>query len=143
MSSISAAASGRSSKQVAAGAEQRAERKDQALPQVVDGRVGHLGEALLEVVVEGPGLRGEDRQRRIIAHGADRLLPVLGHGAQDDGQLFRGVPKGELLLGRAGALAARPVSRGLGDGRGALPLGGQVRLRTVAGESTRRRAAGR
>ncbi len=37
----------------------------------VDGRVGDLGEELVEVVEEVARLLGEHRQRRVVAHRAD------------------------------------------------------------------------
>ena len=44
-------------------------------------RSRHLGEALLEVVVERVRPRGEHRERRVLAKGEQRLLPSVGHVA--------------------------------------------------------------
>ena len=46
----------------------------------VDGRVGDLGEQLLEVAVELAGLPGEHSERRVDAHGDEGLVGVARHG---------------------------------------------------------------
>mmetsp|Transcript_15725 Transcript_15725/g.37201 ORF Transcript_15725/g.37201 Transcript_15725/m.37201 type:complete len:830 (-) Transcript_15725:1712-4201(-) len=60
-------------------AEVHVERHHQVLAQRVDGRVGYLGEALLEVVVEDVGLLGEDGQRRVVTHAEGGLLAGRRH----------------------------------------------------------------
>ncbi len=71
---------------------------DQLLADSVDGRVGDLGEKLLEVIVQQPGLIGEHGQGRIVAHRADWLDGVLGHGPHHHPQGFVGIAKGLLAL---------------------------------------------
>ncbi len=82
--------------QVAAGAQQHGQGHHPGLPQGIDGRVRHLGEALLEEIVKGAGPSGEHRQRRVIAHGADGLLTGPGHRAKQEGQLLRRVAERDL-----------------------------------------------
>ena len=60
------------------------ETHHQLLADRVDGRVGHLGEKLFEVGEKQLGLLGQDRQRRVVAHGARGFFPLLGHGLQND-----------------------------------------------------------
>jgi hypothetical protein len=84
----------------------------------VDGRVGDLGEELLEVGVEKAGLFGEDGERRVVAHRSDGFLARLGHDLENgggDAEFLLGVAGGELLLeeGRAGGGAG--FERGLAD----------------------------
>jgi hypothetical protein len=62
----------------------------------VDRRVGHLTEVLPEEVRQGPVLVGQHRQRRVVAHRADRLLGVLDHRGQDQLQLLEGQPRRQL-----------------------------------------------
>ena len=47
----------------------------------IDGRIGDLGELLAEVVVEGAHLARQHRHRRVVTHGADRLLAAFGQHA--------------------------------------------------------------
>ena len=49
---------------------------DDLFPGRVDGRVSHLGEALLKVIKQRLALSGQGRQRRIHAHGGDALRAV-------------------------------------------------------------------
>ena len=74
-------------------------RHHHLFPDGIDGRVGHLGEELLEVVVEQRRLVGENRQRRIRAHGPDRFFAVPGHGSHQQAKIFHGIAEG-LLLGQ-------------------------------------------
>ena len=57
--------------------------RDHALAQSVDGRVGDLGEQLMEVVEEGARLRGETGERRVHAHRRQWHRALLGHRARD------------------------------------------------------------
>ena len=75
----------------------------------VDRRVGHLREALLEVVKEEPGLLGEDGEGGIVAHRADRFLAVGRHRLEEGGDVLAAVAEaglagkqvaGDLLGGR-------------------------------------------
>ena len=59
------------------------ERHGQLFAVGVDGRVGHLGEALLEPAEQGLRLVAEAGQGLVRPHGADGLLGVLGHGHED------------------------------------------------------------
>ena len=69
---------------------------DQFLPDGVDGRVGHLGEQLLEIIEQERRLSGEDGQRRVISHGAEGLRAFQHHGT--DNQLHILLGKSELAL---------------------------------------------
>ena len=89
-------------------AEEGHERHDQLLADGVDGRVGHLREELLEVPVEELRLFGENRQRLVGPHGADRLVAGDRHGVED--QL-------DVLAGIAEVLLAAEQAAGLGRGR--------------------------
>ena len=92
--------------QVGLGPDGGRQRGHQLLADGVERRVGHLGEELGEVVVEQAGAVREHRDRRVRAHGAERLGAGAGHGGQDDAQLLGRVAE-EALLGddaaRAGA----------------------------------------
>ena len=76
---------------------------DQLLADPVERRVRHLGEELLEVVVQEPRTVREHRQRGVGAHRADRLLAVPGHGAHDEAQVLVGVAE-ELLAPEDGSV---------------------------------------
>ena len=89
-------------------AEEGHERHDQFLADGVDGRVGHLREELLEVPVEQLRLFGEDGQRLVGPHGADRLVAGDRHGVEY--QL-------DVLAGVAEVLLAAEQAAGLGRGR--------------------------
>ena len=49
-----------------------------------DGGVGHLREALLEVVVEHPRLVRERRQLRVVAHGSERVAAVTDQAQEHE-----------------------------------------------------------
>ena len=66
--------------------------------QWVDRRVGDLGEALLEIVVEEVGLGGEHRQGDVVAHAVGGLLAGPGHVLDHQIQVFGGETEGALLL---------------------------------------------
>ncbi|HOG65757.1 MAG TPA: hypothetical protein PLD82_10015 [Spirochaetota bacterium] len=63
----------------------------------VDRRIGDLGKKLFEIIEEQLRLIGEDSERGIGSHRADRFLPVTGHRAQDVFDLFIAVPVQDLL----------------------------------------------
>ena len=68
------------------------------LTQGVNGRVGDLGEHLLEVFKQGrPGV-AQHSQRGIAAHGTGRLTAVLGHGQNDGGNILVAVAESLLQL---------------------------------------------
>ena len=96
---------GRLGEQVALGAHAGAQAHHDQLADRVDRRVGHLREELLEVGEERRLAVGHDRERRVVAHRADRLLGVGGHRRQQHPQVLLGVAEGELA--RAQRLGAR------------------------------------
>ena len=83
--------------QVALGPDGGPEGGDQLFADGVEGRVGHLGEELGEVVVEHAGAVRQHGDGGIRAHGAQRLPAGLGHGGQDHPQLLGGVAEEPLL----------------------------------------------
>jgi hypothetical protein len=89
-------------------------RDDDLLADRVDRRVGHLGEELLEIIVEQARLVGEHRERGVVAHGADGLDAVLGHRGDDDALVLKGVAEGELALEERGVIG-RLDGRRLGE----------------------------
>ncbi len=93
--------------QVVLAADGRLHRHDDLFADAVDRRIGHLGEELLEVVVEQLRPIREHGQGGVVAHRADRLVAVLGHRRHQDLQIFAGVAEG--LLPRA-ARSRDPVS---------------------------------
>ena len=97
-------------KQVALGTEAGLGGGDDFLADTVNRRVRDLREELLEIIVEQARLVREDGEGRVVAHRADRLNPVAGHGGEDDALVFMRVAKGELAL-----LEGVPVGR---SGRG-------------------------
>jgi len=103
---------------VAVGAGQDLDRHDELFADRVNRRIGHLGEKLLEVGIENPGLLGEHGQRRVVAHGTDRLFAGFRHGLEDGGNhadLLLGVAGGKLLLDQAGAGRGLGVERRFAD----------------------------
>ena len=71
-------------------------RGHQLLADLIERGIRHLGEELLEVVVERPGTVREHGQRRVGAHRAHRLFAVLGHRQQQDSQVLVGVAERDL-----------------------------------------------
>ena len=95
-------------------AENGAQRHDEALAQVVDRRVGDLGEALLEVVIERTRPSRERRQRRVVAHRVGGVVRVGRDRAEEHHELLARVAEGRLAGGQAprrGARAASPSTR--------------------------------
>ncbi len=78
---------------VALGTDVGPEAHDHFLPNRVDRRIGDLGEELLEVVVDQPRAVGKHRQWRIVAHGTEGLLGVLGHRLEDQLQMLECEPE--------------------------------------------------
>ena len=93
-----AAGLGRRLEQVALGPDAGRDLGHQLLADAVERRVGHLGEELLEVVVEEPRPVREHGERRVGAHGAHRLLAGRRHGRQEQAQVLVGVAEGLLAL---------------------------------------------
>ena len=88
------------------GAEVRRERHHEPLTQRVDGRIGHLGKALAEVVVEQSRTVGQHGRGRVIAHREDRILSLFGHRPQDVRHVLERVAEGMLQRGRLAGRAA-------------------------------------
>ena len=98
------------------------EAHDHLLPDGVDRGIGHLGEELVEVVEEVPGLVGQDRERRVVAHRPHRFLAVPGHRGHQDAQVLERVAEG-LLLGEDAARRRLQELAGRGEiGEGDLSL---------------------
>ena len=91
---------------VALGADVAGERHHHLFADRIDGRIGHLREQLLEVIEQRLRLVGETGERRIGAHGADRLLALLGHGTEDHLEVFVGVAEGALPDQQGGRVGA-------------------------------------
>ncbi len=83
--------------EVAARPETGRQGHHQLLADGVNGRVGDLGEELLEVGEEIETAVAEHCQRGIVAHRADGLLAVPRHRGDDHLQLLLGVPE-DLVL---------------------------------------------
>ena len=83
------------------------QRHDDLFPDGVDGRVGDLGEALLEVVVEHARLVGHHRQRRVVAHGAERVAQLPDQGLQHDLHGLDGIAEGVHARRQRGRVARR------------------------------------
>ena len=84
--------------QVGARADQADQAHDRFLADRIDRRIGHLGEALLEVVEEVLGLVGQHRDRGVGAHGTDGLLAGHGDGLQQELEIFLGVAEDLLAV---------------------------------------------
>ena len=79
-------------------ADERHQRHHQFFPDRVDGRIGHLREQLLEVVVENLGSIRQHGQRRVVAHRAGGFLAVLRHRCEDDLHVLLRVAEGLLPI---------------------------------------------
>ncbi len=101
--------------QVGPRTDQGDQRHHQLLADRIDRRVGDLGEALLEVVVEHLRPVGEDGDRNVAAHRADRILAGQPHRLQEEADVFLRVA--ERLL---------PVEQRLRIGRHRADLGRQL-----------------
>ncbi len=95
------------SENVRARADERHQAHDQLLADRVDRRVRHLGEVLLEVGVQQLGLRRQRRDRRVVAHGADRLPRPWRHGRHQELEAFLRVAERLLQIEQAGAVLDR------------------------------------
>ena len=95
----------------------------QLFPQRVDRRVGDLGEALFEVVVEQVGLSGEHRQGNVISHAVGGLLGRTSHVLDHQVKVFGGETEGRLLLQQL--QIAQLALLGPGLGRQAAAMLGQ------------------
>ncbi len=70
--------------QVRPRADERDERHHEFLADRVDRRIRDLREQLLEIVVEDLRAIGQDRQRGVVAHRAQRFLAALRHRPEQD-----------------------------------------------------------
>ena len=111
---------------------------DDLLPQRIDGRIGHLGEELLEIVEQRLVLFRQHRQRDVRAHGGDLLRAGAGHGQNGVVDILVGVAEsliqllplllgidGHLFVGHAQLFQAnqvgiQPLAVGLAGGEGGL-----------------------
>ena len=92
-------------------ADEGHQRHDQLFADGVDGRVGDLGEELLEVPVEQLRMLGEHGQGLVGAHRAHRLVAGGGHGVEDVLEVFSGVAEVALALEEGGWRRGWPGSR--------------------------------
>ena len=123
--------------QVGLGADEGHQRHHDRLADRVDRRVGHLREQLLEVVVERLVLVGEHGQRAVVAHGADALFAVGGHGAHQELDVFLRVAKGLLAVQQLGRDAFHAAGLRLGGADALLlrRLAGHGRVHVVQADA--------
>mmetsp|Transcript_102011 Transcript_102011/g.327302 ORF Transcript_102011/g.327302 Transcript_102011/m.327302 type:complete len:594 (-) Transcript_102011:7-1788(-) len=74
------------------------------LPDGIDGRVRHLREELVEILIARPRLPREDRQRGVVAHAAQSLLTIVRHGHHQQFQSLQSVAEGAQLRHAQGRL---------------------------------------
>ena len=82
-------------------------RSHYLFPYRVQGRVGHLGELLGEVVEEQPWPVRDGGNGSVRAHSSEGLSSVLPHGSEQNPHLLLGISEG--------ALATRDGGRGVDD----------------------------
>ena len=104
--------SGPSSSRFASEPTRRADRHHDRLADRVDRRVGHLREQLLEVGEQRRRLVGQDREREVVAHRADRLLALRRHRREQHAQVLLRVAERELARAQRLARARAPGARG-------------------------------
>ena len=114
--------------QIAAGAHIHRGVGDDLLADGVHGRVGHLGEELLEVAEQGLVLFRQHRQRCVHAHGGGGLRPTPGHGEDSVLHLLIGVAEG--LVQPVPPLLGGPLHTPVGDGK--IPQVYQVGIEPLA-----------
>ena len=114
--------------QIAAGAHIHRGVGDDLLADGVHGRVGHLGEELLEVAEQGLVLFRQHRQRCVHAHGGGGLRPIPGHGEDSVLHLLIGVAEG--LVQPVPPLLGGPLHTPVGDGK--IPQVYQVGIEPLA-----------
>ena len=78
--------------------DDRHQAHDQLLADRVNRRVRHLGEVLFEISEQQLRPVGQRRDRRIVAHGADRFLTGRRHRRHQDFEVFLGVAEGLLAI---------------------------------------------
>ena len=106
---------------------------DELLADGVEGRVGHLGEKLGEIVVEKARPLGEHGNRGVGAHGADRLGPRTRHRLDDEPQLLGGHPEESLMAHDRGVLGREHDPRGRSS-RWTRPLGEPLPVGVLGGQ---------
>ena len=92
--------------QIALGTEGGRQAGDDLLADAVQRRVGHLGEQLLEVVVEHPRTGRQHRDGSVAAHRAQRLLSGAGHRRHQQVEFLVGVA--ESLLAQHDPVVRHP-----------------------------------
>ncbi len=106
---------GREAQQVWPRPDHRHQRHDQLFADRIDRRVGHLGEVLLEIVVEQLRLAREHCDRRIRAHRSNRVVALPWARGRTAGlPACSRTPAGD----RAGSPSCRPAWRGPPPGLG-------------------------
>ncbi len=119
--------------QVALAADRRRQRHHDVLADRIDRRVRDLREQLLEVAEQRRSLVGQDRERGVVAHRAERLLGRGGHRREDHPLVLLAVAEGLLELAQVGAgLVDRPARREVGEPHDLLAVPGLVR--TLGGD---------
>ena len=102
--------------EVLLGADARLQAHHDRLADRVDRRVRDLREQLLEVRVDEPVAVGEDREGRVVAHRADRLLGVARERRQDHLHVLERVAERDLPLAqRLGRQRVRHPRRQVGE----------------------------
>ncbi len=98
--------------QVGARTDERHQGHHQFLADGIDGRIGDLGEVLLEIVEQGLGPIGEHRQGVVGPHGTHRLLAGDGHGRHEELEVLLGVTEGLLAVQQGVAVVGRALGTG-------------------------------
>ncbi len=94
--------------QVRARPDDRYEAHDELLADRIDRRVRHLGKVLLEVGEQELRPVGQRRDRRVVAHRADRFLAGGPHRRHQDLEVFLGVAEGLLAIEQREVRQRRP-----------------------------------
>ena len=87
--------------------ETRVEAHHMPLAQGVNRRVRDLAEILAEEMADSARLVGNDRERRVVPHGADRFLRILDHGGKDQLHILQRHIGRDLATGQLGAVIDR------------------------------------
>ena len=112
--------------QVALRADRALERHDDFLADRVDRRIRHLGEELLEEVVDRAVLIGEERERRVVTHRADGIALLFDQGPQHEAEGLAGETEGLQAAGQAVAAHRRLVAGSVAVVLGGLDKCGEV-----------------
>ena len=75
--------------------------------QAVDRRIGDLAEVLAKELRDMARLVGNDGERRVVAHRADRFLGILDHRREDEFHILHREAGGDLAAQQFGAVEAR------------------------------------